>query len=95
MVVRIKEVKTCPATDKTCRNCSKTGHFAKVCRSKTDNKKKSKTNALEEDKPNDSGEETNAMYDKQFGYVFMLHNAEKEGMQEIAPEAIKDSSKVR
>ena len=35
-----KCIDNCLDTDKTCRNCSKTSHFAKVCRSRADKIKK-------------------------------------------------------
>lgn len=42
--------KECPAFNKKCAKCSKTGHFAKMCRTKNncDSKRKNKVNILEE-----------------------------------------------
>ena len=37
----------CPARTVECNNCHKTGHFARVCRSRIDSTRKQKTNYLE------------------------------------------------
>ena len=54
----------CPANGKKCNNCSKLGHFAKVCRSKENLKKK--TNAVEEANDDMNDESTNAI-ESEFG----------------------------
>ena len=37
----------CPAKTVECNNCQKIGHFARVCRSKTDNARRQRVNYLE------------------------------------------------
>ena len=60
----------CPAKGKECSKCGKLNHFAKMCRSKGDQKKQA---AGTEDKP----EENSCVETEIFGHLWMIESAEK------------------
>ena len=54
-------LKTCPATVKSCKNCNKPNHFAKICRSQQVNEVVSKNSSSEEECNFDSCDEFEIM----------------------------------
>ena len=48
---------------------------------------------MEEDKPNDSEEETNAVNDEQFGYAFTLSKAEKKEYKKSRQKQLRMAAK--
>ncbi|CAB4037087.1 Transposon Tf2-6 poly, partial [Paramuricea clavata] len=58
---RAKDVQ-CPALDKTCRRCGKSGHFARVCRQKTNKPKQYKENARQLEQSDDDSSENECLF---------------------------------
>ena len=57
---RAKDVQ-CPALDKTCRRCGKSGHFARVCRQKTNKPKQYRENARQLEQSDDDSSENECL----------------------------------
>ncbi|CAB3993335.1 Transposon Tf2-9 poly [Paramuricea clavata] len=58
---RAKDVQ-CPALDKTCRRCGKSGHFARVCRQKTNKPKQYRENARQLEQSDDDSSENECLF---------------------------------
>ena len=58
---RAKDVQ-CPALDKTCRRCGKSGHFARVCRQKTNKPTQYRGNARQLEQSDDDSSENECLF---------------------------------